>query len=379
MSGMLERHNAAAPLPLAGRRVAIIGGGVGGLAAAVRLSQQGWRVKVFEREVSRKRVGHSFILADAGLEALVQLGLGDDAARCGSPLRAYELFAPDGPRLLTTALSSARGIRRQELIDVLEAAVPPGVVELGRAVDGLEYDADGVARAVRFTEGSSHEADLFLAADGIRSPTRAQLFPEARLTDVQVKELVCHVEDRALADLLGPVFRKYQCPQGGRSLGMLPSGDGVIVWFVQLDVGRWPGSIVGAAAIEAIVRREFGAWGGLVGRLLDATDFREAHTWTTADMDPLPALYRRNVALVGDAAHAFLPFTSHGVSAALVDSLALGDCLSAAEGCIETGLAAYSRARGPDIARVVVAGRTLRDRFLYPKRFTDEPAVPLVQ
>jgi 2-polyprenyl-6-methoxyphenol hydroxylase-like FAD-dependent oxidoreductase len=108
---------------------------------------------VFEREVSRKRVGHSFILAGAGLKALMQLGLGDAAASCGRPLRAYELFAPDGTRLLTTALSSARGIRRQELLDVLEAAVPPGVVELGRAVDALEYDADGVARAVRFTEG----------------------------------------------------------------------------------------------------------------------------------------------------------------------------------------------------------------------------------
>ena len=113
--------------------------------------------------------------------------------------------------------------------------------------------------------------------------------------------------------------------------------------------------------------------------LLHAMDFGSSYVWETRDLLPLPSLHRHNVALVGDAAHASLPFTSQGANGALEDAVTLAGLLEGVQTDpdLTDALRAYDAARIPTHARVFRAGRELRAEFLCPSS-ESAPPVPLV-
>ncbi len=123
-----------------------------------------------------------------------------------------------------------------------------------------------------------------------------------------------------------------------------------------------------------------GSWPDPIPQLIDETDFMESHVWRTTDFDALDRLHDGRVALAGDAAHAFLTFTSQGVSAALEDAEALAECF--AEHFERDGVAkvfeAYDARRRPGLQKMVDDGRELARRFLYPERYLDGRKLPLV-
>jgi 2-polyprenyl-6-methoxyphenol hydroxylase-like FAD-dependent oxidoreductase len=226
---------------------------------------------------------------------------------------------------------------------------------------------DGAGPAVRLGDGRVRRADLIVVADGARSRLRGQVVPGPALGAVRVVEVVGHLHAQFIAEALGPRFLKLQDPRGRRAAGVLPSGAGGVIWFAQVAADELPAAPLDPAALAAWVGARFGDWAGPIPALLASADPAQRYLWRAADLDPLPALHAAGVALVGDAGHPFLPFTSQGVSAALEDALALGDALAAAgpgaEG-LQAGLAAYTAARLPVVSRIVAGGRALQDAFL---------------
>ncbi len=85
--------------------------------------------------------------------------------------------------------------------------------------------------------------------------------------------------------------------------------------------------LAGVAERKAFVTEMLDGWPEPIAEVLDATDFGRAFVWNARDLDPLPALSRDNVVLVGDAAHLTLPFTSQGATSALSDAVTLVDAL----------------------------------------------------
>jgi 2-polyprenyl-6-methoxyphenol hydroxylase-like FAD-dependent oxidoreductase len=368
--------------------VAILGGGIAGIAAAIRLQQMGGQPVVYERDLARVRHGHGFILLENGLQSLDRLGIGEAIRASGHRLERYELHRPDGALVFETAFQGSMGFRRGEFMDALESQLdaqhqPP--VRMGMKL--AEVGFEPVTRSlewVRFENGSKVRADLFVVAEGRHSRIRNALFPVHELTDVLVKELVCQVHDPELATDLGERFMKFQAEQGGVALGLVPCGHGQVVWYVQFDARRHPFEGRTAAEKKAFVEGLVGDWADPVPRLISGTDFDLGYVWNTNDLDPLPALHGGNVALIGDAAHPFLPFTSQGVNAALQDVLVLTECLepwlssvSGPRRGIADALAAYSQRRLPEIHRIVASGRDLRERFLDPEKFLGELVVPV--
>jgi 2-polyprenyl-6-methoxyphenol hydroxylase-like FAD-dependent oxidoreductase len=335
-------------------------------------------VQVFESESSQVRLGHGFIVQDNGLRVLESLGLGTLAEERGHRLTTVELRATDGTVRRTAPMHRSVGMLRRDLIDVLKAPIPRETIALGHHAEGLEWDANGFATAVRFRDGTTYAADLVVAADGIHSALCRALFPQATLTAPRVKELVCHTRIPELTDELQHTFRKYQAADSGLALGLVPCGDDRIVWYLQVDARIWSAVDPEPAAMTAFVANHLGDWHAPVERLLRHTDFRLAHLWPTRDRDPLPALHHRNVVLVGDAAHPLLPFTSQGIGAALDDAVALAACLAQHPNDLPAALAAYSAERLPQIARLVTGGRALQEEFLSPQEYRDRPSTPLV-
>lgn len=366
-------------MPSAHRNVVILGGSIAGIAAAQRLRRSGWRARVLERAERPPGAGYGFVVPQSAVLALEELAPGLIQRIGAQAIEMFELYGPADALRVRQPLPGAIGVPRRALVEALTDGLPDGTLQAGAAVEGLERREDGLVTAVRLRDGTCCPADLVLVAEGLHSTTRAALFPDARLTASRVTELVFRVRDADLARALGTTFRKFQPDEGGRALGIVACGGDAIVWYVQLDATRHAVEVADAPAREAFVRATFADAGAMAHALFDRTDFADAHLWRTTDMDALPALHVGNVALIGDAAHPVLPFTSQGVGAAANDVLTLAACLDAHPHDLATALGAYSAARTPVIAATVAGGRALRERFLHPERFEDGPTIPIVK
>ncbi|MDT5103726.1 MAG: hypothetical protein QOI25_1239, partial [Mycobacterium sp.] len=151
-------------------RVAIIGGGIGGLATAVALHQIGAQVRVYEQARELGDVGAGVALHRNSQRVLDRLGLREDVGRCGALLSEFNFFTQRGAVVSRETYDpEARqlGLHRADLVAVLAAALPTGVVHTGhRCVQFSQHDGSA---SVTFDNGVSTSADVVVAADGIHS------------------------------------------------------------------------------------------------------------------------------------------------------------------------------------------------------------------
>ena len=368
-------------------RIAILGGGIAGLAAAIHLRQLGWDPVVHERDVQRVRHGHGFILLAEGLAVLDAFGFAGTWRDHGERIERFVLRRPEGTDLHEEPMVGAYGFRRSAFVELLEHALPTDALRMGQRVQSVAYEpGTRRVRSVALADGTSLQADLYIDAVGKESAVRAALHPGAVFGPVLVREMVSHAVAPDMADILATRFLKYQDPRGGLAVGLVPCGQGRLLWYVQFDAKRHPFTGTTGAERAAFIRGLVGEWGEPIAELIRRTDFELSYVWNTSDLDPLPSLHGANAVLIGDAAHPFLPFTSQGVNAALADVRTLGACLVQELGAgatrvdpvaLERALARYSSERSPEISRIVASGRQLRERFLHPERFPDDGVIPI--
>lgn len=308
-------------------RAAVVGAGIGGLAAAIALRQAGWEVTVYEAAPEVRPLGAGLSIWPNGVRALRELGLGDLAAgalRADGALRRADgsVLARFDPDVIEARFGAPLvGFHRADLHQGLIAALGRERISTGMRLVGLED------RELRFDDGSLVSADLIVGADGLRSTVRAALLGDGEPRDAGI------VAFRGVAGLDEPV------PAGewwgpGSVAGLLPLGGGRVYWYLAQrgdpDPAALPDllSVYGEAVREAAARTAAGDV--LVHRLYDR--------------DPVPSWSRGSATLLGDAAHPMLPFLGQGACAALEDAVALGEA-AASGGSVEEALAAYERAR----------------------------------
>lgn len=360
-------------------KVVIIGGGVAGLSAAIGLEACGFEVVVKERHDSFGDVGLGFVLLPRGLGALESLGVADTFLRSGESLRELVMKAPSGSVSTRYPLTDCLAIKRSACVASLLGALSRTRVDVGFEFARFSFGDSGAVGAVESTTGAVEEGDLFVAADGAFSRIRALLFPDHELRCSPVKEIVGSTDllpSRA-RELAGSLV-KTQSGETPLSFGLLPCAAGEIVWYTQFEGERASErDLAGVAERKAFVTEMLDGWPEPTAEVLDATDFARAFVWTARDLDPLPALSRDNVVLVGDAAHLTLPFTSQGATSALCDAVTLVDALrrdstaTPLARCLES----YAARRRPSLARHLEYGRRLERRFLNPAAYRGEPAL----
>ncbi|MFF2922379.1 FAD-dependent monooxygenase [Streptomyces celluloflavus] len=338
------------------RTAIVIGGGIGGLTAAVALERRGWAVTVLERAAALEPVGAGIGLAPNAQRALDTIGAGD-AVRAGAARQAAgEIRLPGGRRLARTDNAAAVRrfggpvlvVHRAELVGLLAARLPAGAVRTAAAaelVDMGETGAGGRPARVRLADGEELSADLVVAADGIHSAARRTLFPGhpgPRYAGFTAWRLVVPAPDRP--------FVAHETWGRGGLWGSLPLHDGRVYAYATAAV---PPAGRAADDERAELLRRFGHWHHPVPALLAAAGpaaVLRNDVYTAAA--PPPAFHRGRVALLGDAVHPMTPNLGQGGCQAIEDAVVLAH-EAAPDADPAAALAAYTRQRLPRTMEVV--------------------------
>lgn len=354
------------------RTAAIVGAGIGGLAAALTLARAGFSVTLAERRTGFSEIGAGLQLSPNASRVLAGLGLGPALARVAcEPDRAVIRSGSTGREIGAMALGASMRkrygapylvVRRADLQTILVDAArgTPGIRFLvGRACEGVEETDRGIALSLR-REGGGHErleADLAIGADGVWSRLRA------------------HVED-ASPGRCEPRFTGYHAWRATIARDAAPralTGDETSLWLTRdAHVVHYP--IAGGTRLNIVAVTRAGepveGWSAPG----DASELRarfyraapelaallatpeEWLVWSLLDR-PAGPMARGRVALLGDAAHPVLPFLAQGAALAIEDAERLAAHLGRERGGIGDALAAYAQERRPRALAVQKAAR----------------------
>jgi 2-polyprenyl-6-methoxyphenol hydroxylase-like FAD-dependent oxidoreductase len=338
-----------------GPKIVIIGGGIGGLTAAVALARRGVAAEIYEQAPALEEVGAGVGLWGNALHALESVGLAGQVTRLAERPASQGVRRPDGTWLLDipTDLMEKRwgvgfaAVQRAELQLLLAAQLDPAAVHLAARCAG--FRDTGRAVTVRFTGGREVAADVLIGADGVHSVVRASLLGPAPL------RYRGYTAVRALTPAGSvPLPRNGMETWGhGARFGLAPATGDRIIWYATWNA---PAGADHDGDTRARLRALFGAWHDPIPAVLEATpddaivrndiyDRRPARTWT-----------RGRVALIGDAIHPMTPDLAQGACQAIVDGTTLARCLAEA-GDPRAALREYQRCRWRDAARVTLLAR----------------------
>lgn len=351
------------------QRIAIIGGGIAGLAFAVYYRKLGGRVDIYERSVKSGREGLGFIMLENGLKAMEGLGLREQVIKAGFPIEHCNIVDDAGQMLIEESLEGSFGITRKNFVDVLLDEIPADWMHFDHEFSHFEWhddDQTNGAKAAVFANGNRVEADFFIGSDGAGSPTRRQIFPDATRSEVKCKELVSIVDDPELVKELNQTFVKFKSLDGGLAVGTVPAGEDTVVWFIQFSAERYD-NLLEQTDYRTFARELVGSWPEPIQRLIEKTDFSRTYLALSAFLNPIDRYHKGNVALMGDAAHALLPFTSQGVNSAIEDAIELANTLkNVRPGYGPMALEHYSVVRKTVVEQYLAQGIALQDEFLSP-------------
>jgi len=300
--------------------IAVAGGGVGGLAAAVALRRSGFGVTVFERRTEPWRDAGVLILWSNGLNALGELGLADAVARRGVTVQRLVFRSWSGRELvdLDIAAMSARAgapsvvIHRRDLLAVLRDAAR---CRAGKRVTGVHDDGHGVA--IDLEDGETFRADALVASDGMDSVVRRQLVGDGAPRDAHQRAWV------GTATLEHPDLQPGETTvtHGHGARFCIASVRGpVVTWLASVNESRLHET--GADGARAL-RRVFADVHEPIGAILDATPAEETFHTRIRYRAPVDGWGRGRVTLLGDAAHPCTPDLAQGACQALEDAVAL--------------------------------------------------------
>jgi 2-polyprenyl-6-methoxyphenol hydroxylase-like FAD-dependent oxidoreductase len=310
---------AQAPAP----RAVVVGGGIGGLTAAVALHRRGWRVTVLERSRSLTPVGAGISLAPNALRALDVIAVGDGIRELAAWQGDGGMRTPGGrwvSRTSAAALADRFGgplvvLHRAALIERLVARLPEGAVRTAAAATLVGPGDVARPARVRTPEGDL-EAELVVGADGIHSGVRRTLFPEH-----PGPVYSGFTTWRIVIPAPGLTFAAHETWGRGRIWGTQPLKDGRIYAY---GAALAPAGERAPDDEKRELLRRFGDWHDPIPALIDAagpTDVLRHDVHHIAE--PLPAFHRGRVALLGDAAHAMPPTLGQGGNQAIEDAIVL--------------------------------------------------------
>ncbi|KRE92443.1 kynurenine 3-monooxygenase [Frateuria sp. Soil773] len=357
--------------------ITLIGGGLVGALLAQQLAQRGFPVDVYEKRADPRLAGFSggrsinLALAERGLQALRSAGLADDVLQRAVMMRGRMVHTRDGRSGLQrygvddseVIWSVSRGALNMLLLDAAEAA---GVrFHFGQSLLDADFDARRIRLADEQGAQRSIDAGLLIGADGAGSALRAAMNAHAPLGERveslghAYKELEIPPADRLPAGALRDSGGQRQFalephalhiwPRGGYMCIALPNTEGSFTVTLFLPAqGAHPSfaTLPDAAAAGAFFRDEFPDLLPLIPRFAEDYDEHPVGTLSTLYLDRWHLDGR--ALLVGDAAHAIVPFHGQGMNCGFEDTVALADLLAAEPGDSAGVFAEFQRIRQPN-------------------------------
>ncbi|MBS0248898.1 MAG: FAD-dependent monooxygenase [Proteobacteria bacterium] len=329
------------------KNVLIVGGGIGGLTAAVALARRGIRADIVEIKTETSVYGVGIIQPGNALRALDSLGLMQQCLAAGFPIEQYRYFDAQERELATLQLMrvvdadtpATNMIPRPTLHRILMgAAAEAGVtVRFGLTVDTLTTEGDEAA--VLFSDGTRGRYDLVIGADGIRSQIRKLLFGEI------TPKFTGHGVWRFTT--ARPARLDFQAMYMGVGLkaGLVPltRDTAYLLLVTNESENRW----MPADRLAEMLRDHLTAFGGMVAEAREKLrDPKDVIYVPIEEIELAPPWHKGRAVLIGDAAHASSPHIAQGAAMAVEDAVVLAE-LAAAGGDIEAVLNAFEARRYP--------------------------------
>ncbi|KOX48161.1 FAD-dependent oxidoreductase [Streptomyces sp. NRRL F-7442] len=328
-------------------KIAVVGAGYGGAAAAKALSLLGAQVDVYEQASRIREVGAGIGLRPSTMNRFREWGIFDAIAEVTSPSDYFEILTATGDPLMKEAWPAdgeqvhTHLIHRGDFIDALLGVLPGGIVHLGHKLESVEEKGEGAI--LTFANGTTAEADLVVGADGIKSVVRHQLFSQqppvfsgehAYRTVISTDAAQGMVVDDNLRMYIGRGTKVYLLPLRHRGQ-------------VSFDItalnpdGTWAPQVTKEDLLKTVE--------GFDERLVAITrdlDMDTVNIRAVYDIDPVDTWHTDSVVLVGDAAHSMLHHQGQGANSAIEDGGALADALKLADS-LKEALALYQATRKP--------------------------------
>ncbi len=352
-------------------KIAIVGGGIGGLTTALAMTQAGFVVTVHERAAQLADQGAGITLAPNATRVLYHLGLGPDleATSVTPPMTEYRHYRTGSVimRMLTKDYRQIYGapymrLHRWDLQHAMIqrlAQTAPNALRLGSCVDQVE-PRDGQV-ALRFADGRSEMADVVIAADGIRSTIREALFHPAPPVFtgyvawrglVATADLPAHLRESAVAFGQGRHINRYLVRRGE-----------LLNFVAVAQRNKWEAEGWNIPAPLDEFLEEFSSFDEGTRTVISRPVLGQLFKWGLFGRPWLAEWSRGRVVLLGDAAHPMLPFLGQGGANAIEDAMILTRCLKA-EAEPEQAFALYQRTRGPRARAATEEAAKRGDRYL---------------
>ncbi|MBK0002206.1 FAD-dependent urate hydroxylase HpxO [Erwinia sp. S38] len=337
----------------------VIGGGIGGLSAAVALENAGIDCDVYEAVKEIKPVGAAISIWPNGVKCMHHLGMGEIIETFGGPLRsmAYQdhlrgevltqfSLAPLISRTGGRPCPVSRAELQREMLDFWGR----DRVQFGKRVTHTEENSDRVT--VWFTDGTSAHGDFLIAADGSHSALRPYVLgytPERRYAGyVNWNGLV------QIDEAIAPAEQWTSFVGEGKRVSLMPVSDGRFYFF--FDVPLPAGLPEDRTTLRADLSRYFSGWAAPVQTLIAALNPETTNRIEIHDIEPFDRLVRGKVALLGDAGHSTTPDIGQGGCAAMEDAVVLGAVFREHRD-IESALREYEAQRCDRVRDLVLKAR----------------------
>jgi salicylate hydroxylase len=352
-------------------QIAIIGAGIGGLAAACALRQHGFDVTVYERAGELGEVGAGLQLGPNAVKVLRALGIFEALQPMACEATNFVSLAWDDGHLrfrepLRTTAAARFGApyvmaHRADLHCLLTERLPDNAIVCGAHCVGVAAMADG-ARA-DFADGRTVEADVIIGADGLNSMVREKLLGSQPARYTQQMAWRCMVPIACVPTQVGPggsvivgrdEYVGWIGPDGHVICYPICGGETYNIFAGHVSEEWVEESWSVPSSVDELVAG-YAGWNPALLEML--SHVRECYKWGIRDRDPLPRWTFGRITLLGDAAHPMMPTLAQGAAIALEDAFAIARHLARNRDDPAQALAAYEAERRPRASKVQLQAR----------------------
>ena len=346
--------------------VLVAGGGIGGLAAALALTRQGFKVRVLEQAPEIGEIGAGIQLGPNAFHAFDALGVGDKARSRAvytdfmvmhDAVDEYQVGQiPTGEAFIKRFGNPYAVIHRADVhLSLLEGALETDRVEFVTSTRVISIDQDKQGVTVTDQRGEQHRGLALIGADGVKSVVREQFVGDpARVTGHVVYRAVVERKDfpkdlqwNAASIWVGPNCHLVHYPlRGGEQYN-------VVVTFHSRQQEEWGVTEGNKEEVQSYFQ-------GICAKARQLIDLPKSwKRWATADREPIGQWSFGKVTLLGDAAHPTTQYLAQGACMALEDAVTLGEALKAHNNDVVGAFDLYQKARVARTARIVLSAREM--------------------